>query len=215
MRNKKFIAIIMALMLVAMISKRLLAQETHQDTYQNTYQNTHTAPNSDSATQFELQLRDTQTREFEDAPILRLRILDKVRAASRTYELAVDKTVAYSNLRIRPRACRKSSPLNEPESAAFLQIWEVKPDGTSAWVFSGWMFASSPSLSAMDHAVYDVTVLECKSDQDPNANSDESTDPNSDTDSQAESDAQTNSEPEQKTQQDTQQDNGLVTEPDN
>jgi len=110
----------------------------------------------------DLNLKDEKMREFEDAPILRLRILDKVRAESRTYELNVGRTVAYNNLRIRPRACRKSSPLDEPESAAFLQIWEVRPDDSSAWVFSGWMFASSPSISGMDHPVYDVTVLECK-----------------------------------------------------
>ncbi|NBX66485.1 MAG: DUF2155 domain-containing protein [Proteobacteria bacterium] len=95
-------------------------------------------------------------------PQVRLRILDKVRAESRTYDLEVGHTVAYANIRIRPRSCRKSSPLDDPESASFLQIWEVLPDGKSTWVFSGWMFASSPSLSAMDHAVYDVTVLDCR-----------------------------------------------------
>ena len=101
-------------------------------------------------------------KEFTDMPQVRLRILDKVRAQSRTYDLDVGHTVAYGNIRIRPRSCRKSSPLDDPESASFLQIWEIKPDRTSAWVFSGWMFASSPSLSAMDHAVYDVTVLDCR-----------------------------------------------------
>jgi|GEM_PF-3745856 len=111
----------------------------------------------------DLNLKGEKSRRFEDAPLLRLRILDKVRAESRTYELNVGRTVAYGNLRIRPRACRKSSPLDDPESAAFLQIWEVKPDQSSTWVFSGWMFASSPSISSMDHPVYDVTVLECKS----------------------------------------------------
>lgn len=100
--------------------------------------------------------------EYDDMPQVELRILDKVRAESRTYVLNVGRTVAYANIRIRPRACRKSSPLDDPENASFLQIWEVKPDQTSAWIFSGWMFASSPSLSGMDHPVYDVTVLDCK-----------------------------------------------------
>lgn len=104
-------------------------------------------------------------RSFEDAPIVEIRILDKVRAESRTYELAVGRTVAYANLRIRPRACRSSSPLDEPENAAFMQIWEIKPDKSSAWVFSGWMFASSPSLSAMDHPVYDIWVMNCRDPQ--------------------------------------------------
>lgn len=137
---------------------------------QDVVESTDIAPPSESP---DLNLKDDKMREFEDAPVLRLRILDKVRAESRTYELNVGRTVAYSNLRIRPRACRKSSPLDEPESAAFLQIWEVKPDESSAWVFSGWMFASSPSLSAMDHAVYDVTVLECKQPASAQADPDE------------------------------------------
>lgn len=105
-------------------------------------------------------------KTFTDTPQVRLRILDKVRAESRTYDLEVGHTVAYANIRIRPRACRKSSPLDDPENASFLQVWEIKPNGKSDWIFSGWMFASSPSLSAMDHAVYDVTVLDCL---DPNA----------------------------------------------
>lgn len=105
---------------------------------------------------------EPKPREYEDMPQVRVRILDKVRAESRTYDLNVGRTVAYANIRIRPRSCRKSSPLDDPESASFLQVWEVKPDGTSGWIFSGWMFASSPSLSAMDHPVYDVTVLDCK-----------------------------------------------------
>lgn len=108
------------------------------------------------------QASEPKPPEYEDTPQVELRILDKVRAESRTYILNVGRTVAYANIRIRPRACRKSSPLDEPESASFLQIWEVKPDGTSAWIFSGWMFASSPSISSMDHPVYDVTVLDCK-----------------------------------------------------
>lgn len=112
-------------------------------------------------------------KEYTDTPQVRLRILDKVRAESRTYDLEVGRTVAYANIRIRPRSCRKSSPLDDPESASFLQIWEVLPDKKSAWVFSGWMFASSPSLSAMDHAVYDVTVLDCR---DPKAIAASSTD---------------------------------------
>lgn len=123
-----------------------------------------TAPEEDAS--------EPKPREFTDMPQVRLRILDKVRAESRTYDLDVGHTVAYANLRLRPRSCRSSSPLDDPEDAAFLQIWEVLPDGKSAWVFSGWMFGSSPSLSAMDHAVYDVTVLDCR---DPNAESQQQT----------------------------------------
>jgi hypothetical protein len=101
-----------------------------------------------------------------DESIAVLRTIDKVSARTRTFEVPVDKTVKFgSALFIRVRACRKSSPLDQPESAAFLQIWEKKDtDYKSKWIFSGWMFASNPSLSAMDHPVYDVWVIDCKND---------------------------------------------------
>jgi hypothetical protein len=103
-------------------------------------------------------------RQMEEMNTVVLRTIDKVSARTRTFEVPVDKTVKFgSSLFIRLRSCRKSSPLDQPENAAFLQIWEKKPiDEKSRWVFSGWMFSSNPSLSAMDHPVYDVWVIECK-----------------------------------------------------
>lgn len=105
-----------------------------------------------------------QARTMQEMSFAVLRTIDKISARTRTFEVPVDKTVKFgSSLFIRLRACRKTSPLDKPESAAFLQIWERKPtDEKSNWVFSGWMFASSPSLSAMDHPVYDVWVIDCK-----------------------------------------------------
>ena len=99
-----------------------------------------------------------------DYDIVTLRSLDKVSTRSTTFEIPVGKTVKFGgSLFIKVRACRKSAPIDDPESASFLQIWEKKPDADKAnWIFSGWMFASSPALSAMDHPVYDVWVLDCK-----------------------------------------------------
>ena len=101
---------------------------------------------------------------MEDMGIVVLRTIDKVSARTHTFEIPVDKTVKFgASLFIKARACRKASPLEQPENAAFLQIWERAPDEDDArWVFSGWMFSSSPSLSAMDHPVYDVWVIDCK-----------------------------------------------------
>lgn len=100
-------------------------------------------------------------KQYEQTDIVQIRILDKVTARSRTFDLDVGQTVSYGNLRIKPRSCHKASPLEDPESASFLQIWQVGLRGKREWIFSGWMFASSPSLSAMDHPVYDVWVLDC------------------------------------------------------
>ena len=99
-----------------------------------------------------------------DMNIAVLRTIDKVSARTRTFEVPVNKTVRFGqSLFIRVRACRKSTPLERQENAAFLQIWEKSAsDGTSHWVFSGWMFSSNPSLSTMENPVYDIWVLDCK-----------------------------------------------------
>lgn len=106
---------------------------------------------------------------MEDYPSVKLQGLDKSTARTTTFEAKVGSTITYGPLFIRIQACRKSPPIETPESAAFLQIWEVPPEtGKSEWVFSGWMFASSPALSAMDHPVYDVWVLDCLGREEPN-----------------------------------------------
>ncbi len=103
-------------------------------------------------------------RKMENTSIVVMRTIDKLSARTHTFEIPVDKTVKFGNsLFIKVRSCKRASPLDRPESAAFMQIWERKPsEKDSTWIFSGWMFASNPSLSAMDHPVYDVWVMECK-----------------------------------------------------
>ena len=93
--------------------------------------------------------------------------LDKITARISTFDAPVDKTVRFGSLVITVRACVKRPPEEPPETAAFLQIEDVKP-GQAAdaanRVFSGWMFKSSPALSALEHPVYDIGVLDCKDD---------------------------------------------------
>ncbi len=97
-----------------------------------------------------------------DYPEIKIQALNKSTARTVTLNGKVGQTIEYGSLFIKVQSCRKSEPLDKPENAAFLQIWEV-PIGKkkSEWAFSGWMFSSSPAVSAMDHAVYDVWVLEC------------------------------------------------------
>ncbi len=105
--------------------------------------------------------------EMSDFPIVKLQSLDKVTARTMTFEAKVGSTIKFGPLYIKVQACRKAPPIEKPESASFLQIWEVTPKNKANWVFSGWMFASSPALSAMDHPIYDVWVIDCL--EDPNA----------------------------------------------
>jgi hypothetical protein len=94
--------------------------------------------------------------------------LDKTTARISKFEAPVGKSVRFGTLVITVRDCVKHPPEEEPESAAFLQIDEVRQGDpttvTSERVFSGWMFASSPALSALENPIYDIGVLDCKTD---------------------------------------------------
>lgn len=87
--------------------------------------------------------------------------LDKVTARVSTIEAPVGDSVKFGALEIIARNCDKRPPEETPESASFLDIWEVKQGEPAISVFRGWMFASSPALSALEHPVYDVWVLDC------------------------------------------------------
>lgn len=88
--------------------------------------------------------------------------LDKVTARVTRFEAPIGVTVRFGALRIMVRACNRTPPEEPPESAVFLDIGEVRSGEAALDIFHGWMFASSPALSALEHPVYDVWVLECK-----------------------------------------------------
>jgi len=88
--------------------------------------------------------------------------MDKVTARISSFEATIGETIRFGNLEIVVRACRKRPPEEQPESAAYLEIHEIKAGKPRRKVFDGWMFASSPALSAMEHPVYDVWVVDCK-----------------------------------------------------
>jgi hypothetical protein len=93
--------------------------------------------------------------------------LDKTTARVSTLEAPVDRSVRFGSLVVTARACLKRPPEEPPETAAFLEIDEIRAGETSVSakrIFSGWMFKSSPALSALEHPVYDLGVLDCKDD---------------------------------------------------
>lgn len=90
--------------------------------------------------------------------------LDKITARISTFEAPVNQTAQFGSLEITVRRCHKTPPEELPESAAFMEIVDNRPDSPSVVLFSGWMFASSPALSALEHPVYDVWIIDCKAD---------------------------------------------------
>lgn len=107
-----------------------------------------------------------------------LRALDKVTATTSDYIVPVGDVLSYGSLRVDVKHCEKRPPEDIPETYAFLQIFDDGPktsdapteprapdgadDANDNRVFSGWMMASNPAISALDHAVYDIWVLDCK-----------------------------------------------------
>ena len=98
--------------------------------------------------------------------IVVLRGLDKVTARTRDFEVAIGDTVQFGALSITAQYCRKRPPEETPETYAFLQINDRRTDGFGVdvegeQIFSGWMFASRPAQNPLEHAVYDVCVIDC------------------------------------------------------
>ncbi len=87
--------------------------------------------------------------------------LDKVTARISTFEAPFDVPVRFGSLVIQARACHKAPPTEPPESTAFLEIDETFETALPRDLFTGWMFASSPAVSALEHPVYDVWVVDC------------------------------------------------------
>lgn len=88
--------------------------------------------------------------------------LDKVTARISTMEVALGEEIVFGSLKVVVRTCRKTPPTEIPESTAFLEINDDRIDAASERIFTGWMFASSPALNALEHPVYDVWLLDCK-----------------------------------------------------
>ena len=103
-------------------------------------------------------------------PVLEYRVavlqgLDKVTARVSAIRAPLDQPTRFGTLEVVARTCRETPPTEPPESAAFLEIRELPPasdaNGVPVDLFSGWMFASSPAVSALAHPVYDIWVIDC------------------------------------------------------
>ena len=85
--------------------------------------------------------------------------LDKVTARIGRLEMAVDEAALFGTLEIVTRYCHKNPPEERAEVVAFVEVREDQ--GKGAKIFSGWMFASSPGLHALEHPIYDLWVIDC------------------------------------------------------
>lgn len=92
--------------------------------------------------------------------------IDKITGRIITFDVYVDETVRFGALHVTPRVCY-SRPLTEtPKTTAFIEVDEITLDRQIRRIFTGWMFADSPGLNAIEHPVYDIWLKDCKMESD-------------------------------------------------
>lgn len=89
--------------------------------------------------------------------------LDKVTARISKIEVPLNQTKVFGSLKVTPRVCYSRPPTEQPKTTSFVEVDEMLIDGTEKRLFSGWMFAESPGLNAVEHPVFDVWLTGCKS----------------------------------------------------
>lgn len=95
-------------------------------------------------------------------PIAEFAGLDKITGRIITFDVYMDETVQFGALQVTPRACYSRPATEQPQTDAFVEVDEITLNRKVRRIFSGWMFADSPGLHAVDHAVYDVWLANCK-----------------------------------------------------
>lgn len=92
--------------------------------------------------------------------------LDKITGLTTTFEAKIGEEKRFGGLYVKADACYTRDITEEPKTTSFVEVEEIEPDDSRKKIFSGWMFAESPGLSAVEHPIYDVWLTGCR---DPNA----------------------------------------------
>jgi hypothetical protein len=88
--------------------------------------------------------------------------LDKVTARISNLEVPLNETRQFGSLRLTPRVCYSRPPTEQPKTTTFVEIDETLLSGQETRLFTGWMFAESPGLNAVEHPVFDVWLTDCR-----------------------------------------------------
>ncbi len=93
--------------------------------------------------------------------------LDKITGRITSFDVAINETVQFGALQVTPRVCYSRPPTETPNTDAFVEVDEVTLQNEIKRIFTGWMFAASPGLHAVEHPIYDVWLTDCKGATDP------------------------------------------------
>ena len=95
-------------------------------------------------------------------PIAAFSGLDKFTGRITNFDVYIDETVQFGALQITPRVCYTRPPTETQRTSVFLEVDQVSLKGGTQRIFTGWMFADSPALNAIDHSVYDIWLVDCR-----------------------------------------------------
>ena len=95
-------------------------------------------------------------------PVAEFTGIDKITGRIITFDVYIDETVQFGALQVTPRVCYSRPETEEPKTNSFVEVDEITLDRKIRRIFTGWMFAESPGLNAVEHAVYDVWLKGCK-----------------------------------------------------
>ena len=99
-------------------------------------------------------------------PVAAFSGLDKITGRITNFDVYINETVQFGALQITPRACYTKPPTETQRTSVFVEVDQVSLRGSVERIFTGWMFADSPALNAIDHAVYDIWLIDCKQSSD-------------------------------------------------
>ena len=88
--------------------------------------------------------------------------LDKITGRIISFDVAINETVRFGALEVTPRACYTRPPTEAASTDGFIEVDELTLQGELKRIFTGWMFAASPGLNAVEHPIYDVWLADCK-----------------------------------------------------
>ena len=95
--------------------------------------------------------------------------IDKITGRIISFDVYVDETVQFGALQVTPRVCYSRPITEKPKTTSFLEVDEITLDRNIRRIFTGWMFADSPGLNAVEHPVYDIWLTGCKMDSEVTA----------------------------------------------
>ena len=91
-----------------------------------------------------------------------LKVLDKISSKNTLLKLKNGELIKFKDLSIKSLKCKNSEFDDNPEITAYIQVRDLTyTNNDEVFVFNGWMFSSSPSITPFDHPVYDVWLVSC------------------------------------------------------